>query len=337
MEKLLTISIAAYNAEAYIEKTLKSLIIPEKMDRLEVFIIDDGGKDKTLEIAEQFQRLYPDTFIPVHKENGGYGSTVNYSIAHASGKYYKILDGDDWADTEALDKLLAVLEKDDADAIITNYYKAPEGGELELIETNSYPNGTRKSVCSGFTTARPFDMWELVYKTEILIKSRLELPLHVLYTDRYYATIPFALVDTISFYDFPVYCYRIGRDGQSMSTESQIKHYKERLSGSIDLCRFYEHERKNNNPRCPYLLQKVVVTHVNSASVITYMPKSAESARILKEYEDSVYGISKEIAEQEQYTRRFGKFLSWCRKTRFLLYYLTPDYILKKTNTNAFS
>lgn len=66
--------------EGYLEKCLSSLAVPEIEDDLEVFVIDDGGTDHSLEIAQAYARKYPDIFIPVHKENGGWGSTVNYSI-----------------------------------------------------------------------------------------------------------------------------------------------------------------------------------------------------------------------------------------------------------------
>ena len=68
MEKLLTISIAAYNVEGYIRNTLDSLIVPEILDKLEVFIVDDGGNDNTLQIAREYESKYPETFHAVHKE-----------------------------------------------------------------------------------------------------------------------------------------------------------------------------------------------------------------------------------------------------------------------------
>ena len=66
MGKLLTISIAAYNVEEYIRNTLDSLIVPEILDKLEVFIVDDGGNDDTLQIAREYEAKYPETFHAVH-------------------------------------------------------------------------------------------------------------------------------------------------------------------------------------------------------------------------------------------------------------------------------
>lgn len=79
------------------------------MDCLEVLIIVDGGNDKTLEIAKEYESKYPNTFKAVYKENGGYGSTINKGIELATGKYFKQLDGDDWFDTNNLEKYVMNL------------------------------------------------------------------------------------------------------------------------------------------------------------------------------------------------------------------------------------
>ena len=123
MEKILTISVAAYQVEKYIEKNLKSLINSNVIDFLEIFVIDDGGKDSTIDIAEKYQKIYPDSIKIVRKENGGYGSTVNYSIFHATGKYFKLLDGDDWFNTKGLIHLVDYLKNCRSDIVITPVHR----------------------------------------------------------------------------------------------------------------------------------------------------------------------------------------------------------------------
>ncbi|MCD7790137.1 MAG: glycosyltransferase family 2 protein [Bacteroides thetaiotaomicron] len=79
MNKILTTSIAAYNVENYIRRTNDSLIDEEIIDDLEILVVDDGGKDNTLKIAQEYVEKYPKSIFPVHKENGGYGFTINTS------------------------------------------------------------------------------------------------------------------------------------------------------------------------------------------------------------------------------------------------------------------
>lgn len=84
MKKILTVSIAAYNVEKYIEECLIPFYNEKIVDALEIFIIDDGGTDNTMKIAKKYADEYPDTFKLIHKKNGGWGSTVNYGIEHAT-------------------------------------------------------------------------------------------------------------------------------------------------------------------------------------------------------------------------------------------------------------
>ena len=133
--KLLTISIAAYNVEKYLEKALTSMVCsPTAMEKLEVIIEDDGSTDGTLSIAKKYEKLYPDVYRAIHKENGGYGSTINNSIVLAQGKYFKQLDGDDWFDTENIEQFLNWLSAVDADFVVTPYYNCFEGGKTELVD-----------------------------------------------------------------------------------------------------------------------------------------------------------------------------------------------------------
>ena len=95
MDKILTVSVAAYNVEKFIRNTLDSCIAEEIMTDLEVLVVDDGATDATAEIVREYEDKYPQTFRLIHKENGGYGTTVNRSMQEASGKYFRLLDGED--------------------------------------------------------------------------------------------------------------------------------------------------------------------------------------------------------------------------------------------------
>ena len=98
-EKILSVSIASYNVEAYLEECLESFVNSKVMDDLEVLVIDDGSSDSSPEIAQWYVDKFPDTFRLIRKENGGHGSTINKGIEVASGKYFKVVDGDDWVNT----------------------------------------------------------------------------------------------------------------------------------------------------------------------------------------------------------------------------------------------
>ena len=94
-DKLLTVIVPAYNMEHMLEKDLESLIISDNyFDKLEVIVINDGSKDKTLDIAKRFEVNYPSVFKTIDKENGNYGSCINAGLKSANGTFIKIMDAD---------------------------------------------------------------------------------------------------------------------------------------------------------------------------------------------------------------------------------------------------
>ena len=118
MNKILSIIIPTYNMEKYLRKCLDSLIVSnENMELLEVLVVNDGSKDTSLQIAQEYDIKYPQTFRVIDKENGNYGSCVNRGLKEAVGKYVKVLDADDYFDTFEFEKAIDFLKQNDYDLV----------------------------------------------------------------------------------------------------------------------------------------------------------------------------------------------------------------------------
>ena len=107
--KLLTFAIPCYNSEAYMRNCIDSLL-PGGED-VEILIIDDGSKDETARIADEYQEKYPTIVRAIHQENGGHGAAVNAGIANATGLYFKVVDSDDWVKESAYQEILETLRE----------------------------------------------------------------------------------------------------------------------------------------------------------------------------------------------------------------------------------
>ena len=105
--KYITFTVPCYNSEAYMERCIDSLLAGG--EDVEILIIDDGSTDRTGEIADYYEKLYPGIVRAVHKENGGHGSGVNEGLRRASGVYFKVVDSDDWLDETAYRELLHMI------------------------------------------------------------------------------------------------------------------------------------------------------------------------------------------------------------------------------------
>lgn len=248
MDKIITISIAAYNVEDTLERALDSLLCSRSIvDRIEIIVENDGSIDRTREIAEEYKAKYPESIIVNNKQNGGYGSTINESIGLATGKYFKQLDGDDWFETENLERFIDFLEKCDSDLVYSPHYIIKLEDETEnRTQIDSFNNFTDTTL-SLLKHAIPEDigMHGLAIKTELLKKNKIKISEKCFYTDFEYVFYPVLFADTFSIFRLPVYNYLLGREGQSVSLTGEKKHYKDRIKVFMRTADYYEENKKS--------------------------------------------------------------------------------------------
>ena len=120
MSKILTVKVAAYNVEKYIEKCLDSFTDERYRGELQVIVVNNQCPDNTLMILRKYEEKYPDLFMVVAQENQGYASTFNVGFEHANGKYFMYVDGDDWLTPEELYQHINILKKCDSDLVVSN-------------------------------------------------------------------------------------------------------------------------------------------------------------------------------------------------------------------------
>lgn len=231
MEKILTIVIPTYNMQDYLRRCLDSLIVPEEqMQRLEVLVVNDGSKDNSSAIAHEYQNKYPDTFRVIDKENGNYGSCVNRGLKEATGKYFRILDADDWFDSNVLMKFLVLLQTIDVEVVYTSFATVRYNGDInkEIEVTSQKQFETEIIVDLTVNTLQDdfFHMHSLTYNTSMLKNIRFKQEEKICYTDTGYVFYPLCHAKTLVCFDDVLYQYYVGREGQSMSLKSMAKNFE---------------------------------------------------------------------------------------------------------------
>ena len=170
--KILTIAVPVYNTEKYISRCLDSMLIDEVLDDIEIITINDGSKDNSINILREYEKKYPNTVVVIDKENGGHGSGVNAGLKNATGKYYRVIDSDDWVNSKDFVTFVKNLKKDDADLVITNYSKEHVyNGASEFLEYKDLEDGKEydfDTMDLEILHGEYFVMATATYKTETL-------------------------------------------------------------------------------------------------------------------------------------------------------------------------
>ena len=220
--KLLSVTVPCYNSQDYMAGAIESLLVGG--DRVEIIVINDGSKDNTGKIADEYAEKYPDVVKVVHQENGGHGEGINQGLKHSTGKYFFVLDSDDKlfkdAFLQTLDKL-EELEKDGGiDMFIANYFY--DHAIDRKKQTIKYKSVLPQNRIFGWEETKKFKIWQCltihtcIFRTQIMRDINLDLPKHVFYEDNLMVYLPLRHTKRLYYMDITLYSYYIGRPDQSV-------------------------------------------------------------------------------------------------------------------------
>lgn len=228
-EKVVSICIPSYNVECYLDRCLLSLVSCAHARNLEIIVVNDGSKDGTLEIARAYEQHYPDIVRVIDKPNGGHGSTINAALAQATGRYFRIIDGDDWVDVKSFDELIDnILDKGiDADLISSNYYQVyfEDGHTVAWEKQGGSDYYEVYDFASSDFTMEYFTMASAMFKTSVLREPGFALQEHTFYVDVEYLLFPIPYTRTVVFAPEYVYRYAVGNADQSINPSTFTNRY----------------------------------------------------------------------------------------------------------------
>ena len=232
--KLLTVTVPCYNSQDYMENCINSLL--PGGEKVEIIIIDDGSKDNTGKIADEYAEKYPAIVKVIHQENGGHGEGINQGLKHATGTYFKVVDSDDTmsADFPAfLEKLEECEAQGGVDLMVTNYYYVHSDGvgDRSINYSNVLPVG--KIFTWGdtkrFMVHQMLTIHSCTFRTEAMRKWDEALPKHVFYEDNLMVCQTLPHVRKMYYMNVDLYRYWIGRPDQSVQKTVMMKRYHHQI------------------------------------------------------------------------------------------------------------
>ena len=142
----ISILMPACNVEKYIRECMDS-VVNQTLKDIEIICIDDGSKDLTGEILDDYAEK--DKRIKViHKPNSGYGNSMNIGLQQAVGEYIGIIETDDFAELNMFEELYDVAKRCNADVVKSNYFTYVSKPE---------PQSTY------FEVLKPYDLYDKVF------------------------------------------------------------------------------------------------------------------------------------------------------------------------------
>ncbi len=271
------------------EKAINS-ILPAG-DDVEILIVNDGSTDKTKKIGKHYAEKFPSIVKVINKENGGHGDAVNSGLSHASGKYFKVVDSDDWVDEDALIKLLDVIkgfvrEGSEVDMIVSNYVYEKAGMEHKKIihYRNVLPQNEifRWDDIGSFHLDQYILMHSVMYRTEMLKLCQLKLPKHTFYVDNIYVYYPLPHVRLLYYLDVDFYRYFIGRDDQSVNEKIMISRVDQQIYVTKSMISMYDLRLIGSRKLKKYMINYLAIM-MTVSSILCIRSKNAENLQKKKE------------------------------------------------------
>ncbi|MBU7003678.1 glycosyltransferase family 2 protein [Pediococcus pentosaceus] len=291
MDKILTVTIPSYNAENDLPKVLGLLTESKLIEKLDIVIVNDGSSDNTREVAGKYAKQYPDSIRAINKVNGGHGSTINVGIELARGKYFKVVDSDDWLDPKVLDRFIMDLEGENEDVIFNPFYTFDDKTKKVNI-FNKFTNDLKLEKTYSFdeySFAHLPSMHSFTFKTKKLKEANFKIDEHAYYVDVEYILFPLTNCDTFKMLRYPLYFYRINQSGQSVSIES-LKNNKDRHEFVLTSISNYIEKNDGKLSKCKKetMVNRLSQMIATQYKIISLLPITKETYRELRNFEKKV-------------------------------------------------
>lgn len=257
MNPKISVIVPVYNVEKYLCSCIDSILAQTFTD-FELLLIDDGSRDKSGEICDEYANK--DCRVKVfHKENGGVSSARNLGIDESKGEYLFFVDSDDIISSFYIEMFVNYIKKNDSVCVVCKYTN-----RLSLLKNQIDSIKTKEMTSSEFLdeiwiSEGKLDgyLWNKMFKRKILIDLNIRFDEKVsIWEDMLFVVEYFVNISTVVFVDAVLYYYRdtmnsaVKQHGTSKKIEkifvclkmlrldNDSILYRQRLNGILSDCLF---------------------------------------------------------------------------------------------------
>lgn len=285
----LTIAIAVYNGEKYIDRCLSS--IKKALDNhfidLEILAVNDGSTDNSLQILNNYTKVFKN-FKIINKENGGLSSSRNTGLEKSSGEFIWFIDVDD----EIMEtSFFTISSRINSEITIFNYSEISKTTIKPLydniLDENNFILENKKDILlnSGGT-------WRFIFKVSFLNNSSIKFKDNMLYEDINISSKLFLEAKSISSVNLSIYRYYI--NDNSIMTSKKINKKKDIITSLDDIKKYYVLKNKYNKYHTE--IEYLYIHHILYVAYLSVLSISKNSQLLT----DFLEHITKEFPKWEK-------------------------------------
>lgn len=202
-----SVVIPVYNVEKYIRQCLES-VINQTLKDIEIICINDGSKDNTLKILEEYSQK-DSRIVLIDKENEGLSAARNQGTELARGEYISYIDSDDWVDTHYLEALYNAAKKYNSDVACSSIIRVTAGRRRNklIYKKEEFTRDIDKK--NELTNVPIYSyVWNKIYKRDKLIQSGVKFPIGRVYEDIIWSIQAIYYLDGVVTVPSAIYYYR---------------------------------------------------------------------------------------------------------------------------------
>ena len=334
-----------YGVEDYVGKAIES-IKNQTLTDWEFFCVDDGTKDRSGEICDEYAAKDP-RIIVIHKENGGAPSARNVAIDKARGKYMYFMDSDDWAEPTMLEDMYNLAERDNAQLVVAGFYidtyysDTEKYSQQQFCESAVYKNSRefRQNAHKLFDKNLLYTPWNKLYLSSYILENKLYFP------ETFWDDFPFNLsvvrdVERVTVTSEKYYHF-IRKRGESETAKYRADMFQKREEEHSWMLELYEHW-KTDSPEIREFLARRYIERVigcienvtNRNCTLSSKEKKAEIKKMISS--DRAREAVKTAKPNSNYMKLMLMPIKW---NNTLLTYLEGKLIsrVKSGNTKLFA
>ena len=202
--KKLSIVVPVYNVEKYLNKCLDSLA-NQTLDNYEVIVVNDGTKDNSQAIIDDYVAKYPTIFKSYIKDNGGLSDARNYGIRYATGEYITFLDSDDYIEYNTYQNMLEIAYRGNHDLVVADLEYVWEDHSKEPLEKDGLNQVSDDDIKNLFLS--PLFSWNKLYRKSLFDHLNCQYPIGLWYEDIPVTLKFFSSINSVGYYHAISYHY----------------------------------------------------------------------------------------------------------------------------------